>query len=197
MILSLDKARMKRGFTLTEAAIVLGIVGLILGAIWVAASAVYSNMRVSTANTQLMQIVQNIRSLYASSTQMSTATTTAELASAGAFPTDTNPAAGTPRDGWGGLITITYPAAGGVCPIAGDCFAVNFAGVPQDACVKMAVSNGGQGRDSGLVGISNVASNVGTVGVGANATPATFIALGCANAPPAVNTISFTFRLKG
>ncbi|MGQ3505077.1 type II secretion system protein, partial [Enterococcus faecalis] len=48
----------KRGFTLTEIAIVLGIIGLILGAIWVAAGAVYSNLRVSKATTQLLQITQ-------------------------------------------------------------------------------------------------------------------------------------------
>ena len=42
----------RRGFTLTEIAIVLGIVGLILGAIWVAAAAVYNNLRVSHADTE-------------------------------------------------------------------------------------------------------------------------------------------------
>ena len=56
-----------RGFTLTEIAIVLGIIGLILGAIWVAAAAVYNNMRVATANTELLQITQAMRAMYATS----------------------------------------------------------------------------------------------------------------------------------
>src|ERR1700733_12022724 len=57
----------KRGFTLTEIAIVLGIIGLILGAIWVAAAAVYTNMRTSKTTTELLDIVQNVRAMYATS----------------------------------------------------------------------------------------------------------------------------------
>src|SRR5271170_8075843 len=53
-----------RGFTLTEIAIVLGIIGLILGAIWVAAGSVYSNLRVSQAATETLIIVENFKSLY-------------------------------------------------------------------------------------------------------------------------------------
>src|SRR5271170_6840773 len=57
----------ERGFTLTEIAIVLGIIGLILGAIWVAAAAVYTNMRTSKTTTELLDIVQNMRAMYATS----------------------------------------------------------------------------------------------------------------------------------
>src|SRR5271168_1816583 len=57
----------KRGFTLTEIAIVLGIIGLILGAIWVAAAAVYNNLRTSRATTELLTIAQNVRATYATS----------------------------------------------------------------------------------------------------------------------------------
>ncbi len=66
-----SRARKTRGFTLTEAAIVLGIVGLILGAIWVAAAAVYENMRTNRANEQILKVAQAVRSLYASSPTMS------------------------------------------------------------------------------------------------------------------------------
>src|SRR5580700_11353983 len=57
----------ERGFTLTEIAIVLGIIGLILGALWVAAAAVYTNLRTSKTTTQLLTITQNLRALYATS----------------------------------------------------------------------------------------------------------------------------------
>lgn len=194
MIIRRFKNPATKGFTLTEAAIVLGIVGLILGAIWVAASAVYNNMRVEAANKQLMTIVQNVRSLYATSTQMDNATT-AQLASAGVFPSDTNPGSGAPQNSWGGNITVARNAAGaGLCPTIGDCFSVSFAGVPQGPCIKMGVANGGQGRDSGLVGISNAAVTAET-NVGANATPANFLGGPCSAATG--NTIVFTFRLKG
>ena len=54
----------KRGFTLTEIAIVLGVIGTILGAIWSAASHVSNNQEANKANTQILGIVQSIRSLY-------------------------------------------------------------------------------------------------------------------------------------
>lgn len=39
----LDHLRLRLGFNLIEAAIVLGVVGLVIGGIWVAASAVRNN----------------------------------------------------------------------------------------------------------------------------------------------------------
>lgn len=44
---SLPSAHTKQGFNLVEAAIVLGIVGLVIGGIWTTAASVYSNRRVS------------------------------------------------------------------------------------------------------------------------------------------------------
>jgi prepilin-type N-terminal cleavage/methylation domain-containing protein len=60
-------SRSRRGFTLTEIAIVLGIIGLILGAIWAAASAVYSNMRNSQAEQGVTATAQAVRSMFAAS----------------------------------------------------------------------------------------------------------------------------------
>jgi prepilin-type N-terminal cleavage/methylation domain-containing protein len=53
-----------RAFTLTEMAIVLGIIGIILGAIWVAASAVYESNRSARASAQVQQIIGGFRSQY-------------------------------------------------------------------------------------------------------------------------------------
>jgi len=55
----------RRGFTLTEIAIVLGIVGLILGAIWTAAAHVYQQKKVNQEVQDIQDIVQSVRSLYA------------------------------------------------------------------------------------------------------------------------------------
>jgi len=54
-----------RGFTLTEMAIVLGIIGIILGAIWAAAAQVYENNRTKMAVSEILTIVNNWRSVYA------------------------------------------------------------------------------------------------------------------------------------
>ena len=64
---SILRRKRRRGFTLTEIAIVLGIVGLILGAIWAAASAVYENLKFSQAQQGITLSAQQVRSLFASS----------------------------------------------------------------------------------------------------------------------------------
>jgi prepilin-type N-terminal cleavage/methylation domain-containing protein len=56
--------RRKRGFTLTEIAIVLGVIGIILSAIWAAASSVYQNLRTQQAVQEVQIIVAGYRSLY-------------------------------------------------------------------------------------------------------------------------------------
>jgi prepilin-type N-terminal cleavage/methylation domain-containing protein len=57
----------KRGFTLTEIAIVLGIIGLILGAIWGAASAVYEKSKIAQAEQGITATASAVRAMYATS----------------------------------------------------------------------------------------------------------------------------------
>ena len=77
-----------RGFTLTEVAIVLGIVGIILGGIWAAAAQVYENHKVEAAENQILTIVHNVRSLYAGRSSIEGGDLTAALVNAGVFPPD-------------------------------------------------------------------------------------------------------------
>ncbi|MDP9126808.1 MAG: prepilin-type N-terminal cleavage/methylation domain-containing protein [Pseudomonadota bacterium] len=199
----------KRGFTLTEIAIVLGIVGLILGAIWVAAAAVYNNLRTSKATTELLTIVQNVRAMYATSSTVDPAATMpftavavntapATYIAAGVFPADMVNAAGTlAQDPWNGSVAIVpaQSAAG----TANDSFMVAFDRVPQQACVNMITSNTGSGRDPQIIGVSNAAA--GTVPAAANATAfpvlaGTALATNCTVATAAGQSIGFTFKLK-
>ena len=64
-VMPVSSAR-RRGFTLTEIAIVLGIIGIILGAIWAAAAMVYENNRTKEAREQTLTIINNWRSIYGS-----------------------------------------------------------------------------------------------------------------------------------
>ena len=54
----------RRGFTLTEIAIVLGIVGLILGAVWAAAKNVYSNVGATKAEEIASVLIAGVRGAY-------------------------------------------------------------------------------------------------------------------------------------
>ncbi len=56
-------AHKKRGFNLIESAIVLGVVGLVIGGIWVAAAAVNNNYKVSKTVSDLVLVVKNIQGL--------------------------------------------------------------------------------------------------------------------------------------
>lgn len=55
----------RRGFNLIEAAIVLGVVGLVIGGIWAAAASVQSNMRISKTSAGVLTVVENAKKLFA------------------------------------------------------------------------------------------------------------------------------------
>ena len=135
----------KKGFTLTEIAIVLGIMGLILGAIWTAAASVYQNQRITHANTAVVQIVQSVRTLMSTSSQVGTAgDITGSMVSAGVIPTDLVS---------GGA--ATGPWAGSTLKIltnllSDTAFTVELNKVPKAACIALLTTLGGTSRDQGL-----------------------------------------------
>jgi type II secretory pathway pseudopilin PulG len=92
-------------FSLTELAIVLGVIGTILGAIWVAASHVYNNQRTDKAVQQIVTIASDIKALYPSGQIQGGAQMISPLAiNNGIFPADMiGSYAGTEfGSGWGG-----------------------------------------------------------------------------------------------
>lgn len=190
MLMKRIMPRSMRGFTLTEAAIVLGIVGLILGAIWVAAAAVYNNLRVTSGSNQLLQITQAIRSIHATSQTVDSAMNVEALARTGGLPKDMMDDPNDPStftNGWGGGVAVGAASIGAGTD---NGFFVTFETVPQGPCSDMLVRNTGSGRDSGLVG-------AGTAG----AADDTAFPIGISDAvtacsDPLDNDITFTFRLK-
>ena len=62
-MLQINRRRRHRGFTLTEIAIVLGIMGLIIGAVWTAASGTRNAQKNNDAVTELQTIVGNVSSM--------------------------------------------------------------------------------------------------------------------------------------
>jgi prepilin-type N-terminal cleavage/methylation domain-containing protein len=201
----------KKGFTLTEIAIVLGIMGLVLGAIWVAAAAVYNNQRVNQGNTAVMQVLQAVRTLYAQRATITTGDRTAELVAAGVIPTNLVNGTGMAAP-WGGTMFVSGTADGlGV--------AIVMNGMTPTLCVGLVAQIAGASHDRTFSGNSMVGSgpitaaggaalNTGNIITGSpaptpRATAAAASALGAApantNCSPGVNTNSaaFVFGLQG
>lgn len=60
---------MSRGFNLVEAAIVLGVIGLVIGGIWVTASAISFRQHVSTLSTFVLQAAQTVKGMPSTSSE--------------------------------------------------------------------------------------------------------------------------------
>jgi prepilin-type N-terminal cleavage/methylation domain-containing protein len=125
------------GFTLTELAIVLGIIGVILGGIWSAQSAVRQSQKIDKSHQQILTLVQNIRSLYGTHGTFYQTTRTdisAQLiATPGIIPSDmlnTTSSSGivTP---WNGVVNIFGP--GGASNMTSH-FEIRYASLPTTAC---------------------------------------------------------------
>jgi prepilin-type N-terminal cleavage/methylation domain-containing protein len=146
-------ARGERGFTLTEIAIVLGIIGLILGAIWAAASAVYSNMKTSQCEQGITQTAQAVRAMFATSN--STNAAGAAITTPGMFPISWNSThAGIIGNPWNQNPTVDSSFVYG----NGSAFAIEIDGISDSGCATLAAyfnpnaSTQNGGSITGLVG---------------------------------------------
>jgi hypothetical protein len=121
-------SRFKKAFSLIEAAIVLGIVGLVIGGIWIAAETVSTNNKVNISSTYSHKIVHDLLRLYKGQEFPTSFTDlTPTLISANIIPPDMI-ANGAAVNVWGGAYEIIIPSAG--------LLRVTFYSVPQSACVK-------------------------------------------------------------
>ncbi len=179
----------RRGFTLTEIAIVLGIIGLILGAIWVASGSVYSNLRVSQAATETLMIVENFKSLYGGNRngQAPNGTDiTAMAISAGLLPADMIQTGNTTYalGPWGGSQVNIYSAS------VWDAVTVAFWNIDQSTCNRLAdaIVTGSAFPANGLVwtGINGTNRTLPPYGADVPFTP-TDVATACASANGTMN----------
>ena len=182
-MLTTIKNRRRKGFNLVEAAIVLGVIGLVIGGIWVAAAAVQSNLRKSDASKGLIQIVQNVRNLYYGQSPSATADITTQLINANAIPG--NFISGTSAlNPWNGDITVSIATGASTA----DSIDVAFEGMPRDACIELTSRNTNISTGVGLSRLS-----IGSTNVTAFPYLPTQAASDCA----ATNTVTWRFGLRG
>jgi len=151
----------RRGLTLTEAAVVLAIAGIVLGSLWAVASAVYQRHQIKKATGQLQTIVSNMRALYGNRQtmqQISFDDVTADAVRMGVFPTDMELVGGIPQHAWGPVRIDAWGNCGGGYT-RGRCdsgsFEVEFinAAGTRVPCAAFAASVVGALGDKGLIAI--------------------------------------------
>lgn len=119
----------KKGFSLIEAAIVLGIVGLVIGGIWIAASAVQEKNRQSVTVGHVGQIADNVRRVFAGivvNPLGETLHTQADLLPT-IYPADVL-SSSAPKNPWGG---------GYQTSIASDRVVITIAGLSKSTCTNL------------------------------------------------------------
>ena len=177
--------KVERGFTLTEIAIVLGIIGLILGAIWTAAAAAYENNKLNKAQTQLIAIANNMKKYAGAIPTNGNAQT--GLCKLGIFPPDMLATPGNCNAGiidpWGHYVVMNA--------IDANSYQLQYTTVTKSHCIGLLVRNGNQAAvDAGLIGVSAGAQGTSPGGsmtmTGANLT----IPVTPANASDACMTMS-------
>lgn len=101
------------GFSLTETIIVLGVMGLVMAAIWATASVVRARQPIQDAVQLVTEIANNVRGVYSGFPNAAAMPTTeAQQVAAGLFPDGlVNSAGNDTINAWGGNFFINLPAA--------------------------------------------------------------------------------------
>lgn len=124
----------KRGFNLIEAAIVLGVVGLVVGGIWVAAANMYENYKTNKTVEGIFSTSRNIQNLISirdSEAIGHSVVITSALKDAGVFPKNWVDG-DTVKSNFGGNIIVYNRIASG-----GNRFLILFDGISPKICVNM------------------------------------------------------------
>ncbi len=153
--------RRKRGFSLMEAAVVLGVVGSVIGGIWGVASSVRASMQSNHLHQQTLNLVSNIRDYYANRPLPAVAgSITATIGGKGRFPEEMCPAncvsilaanlSYTVRNAYGGSTTVTIPNPA----TYSNQFYTTYTSVTQKGCMELGMKLSARAPEIGLVSFS-------------------------------------------
>jgi len=181
----------KRGYTLLEATVVLGITGIVMAGLWGAVANVSKKSQINETVGQMMQIVQNVRSLYANSAYFSAAVMgtdiTNKMIKAEAIPVAlVNQTTGTTlRTAWNTPVVITAAVTAAPTPSR---FEIKFQDtLANDVCISLIAATIGTARAKGLFEVKADAAAFNG---------AALDALGPSTIPACTNA-TFSFNLKG
>lgn len=105
--------RKQPGFSLIEAAIVLGIIGLVIGGIWLAAAAANDARKASEMEAGFLQMVRGIENIHKGQTFPSAGTDLTPLIVSAKLAPSSWIREGTLYNPWGGQITVTSATLSG------------------------------------------------------------------------------------
>lgn len=144
----------RRGFSLVEAAVVLGIVGLVVGGIWAVASTTRASMQANQLHQQTLNLAKSVRDYYAARALPSgSAALTTTLRTLGRFPEEMCPATcvsgtiTTVYNAYGGTTTVAIPAL--TAPI--NQFNVTYGSIDEKGCIQLGMMLSARSAENGLV----------------------------------------------
>ncbi len=184
----------RHGFTLIEMMTVMVVIGIVIAAAFLTASAVHYRNQLNQAIDEIGAIVVNMRALYAGQNASAVAykdfpTATPTLIQQLVFPAEmlvpSLPASGIPAAGTVANNLMDQGLGGGtalvaLCPVGSACavggfnvaqFAVRYVNLTPETCTDLIVRNSTPGPDTGLLQIKVNGAVVGTANNGATPLP--------------------------
>jgi len=190
--------RRHRGFSLVEAAIVLGVFSIIVSALWAVVGSVREKVRQEQAFEQIVMVVNNVRAFYKGQAGISGGypTLTNDLLVNQVIPPDMHrpgtAAPGMLADHPWGPVGSAAATGGFLVRAEGDhqSFRIRLLGLKRDSCIAMAMK---LGPTKGATGLQSVGINANTLSPPVSLASAS---ARCNVTASSGNRVEFVFRLR-
>ncbi len=186
---SIPSQRFRRGVTLAEMTVVLGVIAAIVAAIWSASGPLQAKQKVARAKDEINLIVNNVRSYYGGRplTATGVCSVKSSLTQMGTqiFP-PSMVVGGVVRNPWRGISRVY------MCETNPVKMVVRFEGVPREECIKLLMDTSSEFAGMHLIQI-NVNSDTTAVTTG----NAVLFPTATTSCSPSGGTIDWYFRVSG